>query len=369
MFEKFRIKQIIRKAAPALLFAAGSVLMLLLPGAETLCDDSVPTERATVVEVDDSSLRVSGFVEFGAQHLKVKMPDGSISTAVNEMRGQAEIDKRFKVGDTAVVVPGEEPLVARDHWRIPAMTVFFGLFSIALCAFGGWTGAKALFSFVFSCLAVWKVLIPLCLGGWHASSVVFLTVALLTAVIMYLVAGWTKTAFAAFAGSMLGVIASFVLAHVCTLAMKVDGSTLPFARQLLYSGYDFIDLRDIFAGAAVLASSGAVMDLAMDIASGIGEVRRHNASLGFRELFASGLRIARAVVGTMTTTLLLAYSGGYLTLMMVFAAQNTNPVDFLNTSLVSSEIAKTLVGSLGLVLVAPFTAFIGALVFRRGEAG
>ena len=70
----------------------------------------------------------------------------------------------------------------------------------------------------------------------------------------------------------------------------------------------------------------------------------------------------------MTTTLLLAYSGGYLTLLMVFAAQGTPPLDFLNSTLVSAEIVKTLVGSFGLVLVAPFTAFVGSLLGRTGIA-
>ena len=73
--------------------------------------------------------------------------------------------------------------------------------------------------------------------------------------------------------------------------------------------------------------------------------------------------IGRAVVGTMTTTLLLAYSGGYLTLLMVFAAQGTRPADFMNSTLVSAELVKTLVGSFGLVLVAPFTALVSAAVF------
>ena len=125
-----------------------------------------------------------------------------------------------------------------------------------------------------------------------------------------------------------------------------------------------LDLADIFVGASILASSGAVMDLAMDIAAGMDEVARHGRGLGFAELIASGLRMGRAVVGTMTTTLLLAYSGGFLTLLMVFAAQGTPPSAFLNSTIVSAEIAKTLVGSLGLVLVAPFTAVVGAYFLR-----
>lgn len=107
------------------------------------------------------------------------------------------------------------------------------------------------------------------------------------------------------------------------------------------------------------------MDLAMDIASGVEEVARHNPSLPSRELLLSGMRIGRSVTGTMTTTLLLAYSGGFLTLLMAFAAQGTAPRDFLNSTLVSAELVKTLIGSFSLVLVAPFTALVSARIFRR----
>ena len=146
--------------------------------------------------------------------------------------------------------------------------------------------------------------------------------------------------------------------------LNINGATMPFAQQLLYSGAPNVDLQDIFVGAMILASSGAVMDLAMDIAAGIEEVSRHNPTLGFRKLLGSGIRIGRSVVGTMTTTLLLAYSGGYLTLLMVFAAEGKPPSVFLNTPLVAAEVVKTMVGSLGLVLVAPLTALVSAFVFK-----
>ena len=138
-----------------------------------------------------------------------------------------------------------------------------------------------------------------------------------------------------------------------------------YSQSLFNSGYSHLNLSEIFIGAIFLSSSGAVMDLAMDVASGIEEVDRRRSGLSAKELFKSGLRIGRSVVGTMTTTLLLAYSGGYLTLMMTFAAQGTSPIDFINNPYVASEAVKTLVGSFGLVLVAPFTAAVGALIFSK----
>ena len=355
---------------PALVLAASCVALWFAPGPKPLATDGHYTATARVVEVDDSAVVLHGLVEYGTQRLKVDLGGRGVFAAENELRAQLDLDKKFKVGDTAlVVVPADlKPdtiLVARDHWRLGWGAALFGGFCVLLVIFGGWTGAKALFSFVFSCFAVWKLLIPLCLRGCHASTVSFLTVAVLTAVIMYLVAGWTRKGASAFFGAMLGVVASLGLAHFFGRVMNVNGATQPFSQALLYSGYELLDLQDLFIGAIVLASSGAVMDLAMDISAGVAEVARHNPSLSSRELFFSGLRMGRAVVGTMTTTLLLAYSGGYLTLLMVFAAQGTHPLDFLNSTLVSAELVKTLVGSFGLVLVAPFTALTSSLLLRR----
>ena len=364
-FRQLRFSAVI----PVLTLAAACVALWFAPGPAKLVADKGETRTARVVATDDSAVMLHGFVEYGTQRLKVDLGERGVFAAENEIRAQLDLDKKFKVGDTALVVvpPDLKPdsiLVARDHWRLGWGAALFGGFCVLLVLFGGWTGAKALFSFVFSCFAVWKLLIPLCLAGWHASTVSFLTVAVLTAVIMYLVAGWTRKGASAFFGAMLGVVASLGLAHFFGRVMNVNGATMPFSQALLYSGCPSLDLQDLFIGAIVLASSGAVMDLAMDISAGVAEVARHNPALPARELFFSGLRMGRAVVGTMTTTLLLAYSGGYLTLLMVFAAQGTHPVDFLNSTLVSAELVKTLVGSFGLVLVAPFTALTSSALLR-----
>lgn len=355
-----------------LLLALSCAALWFAPSPPALLSQNGTARRARVLTVDDSSLEEHGLLKFGTQHLTVGMLEGpnkgKTFRAANEVRAQLELDKLFKPGDQAVVVekgnekPGTDTLVARDHWRLGWIATLFLGFCALLCLFGGWTGMKALFSFLFSCLVIWKGVIPLALRGWPASWVSFAAVCFLTAVIMYLVAGWTRKGWAAFLGSTLGVFAGLAMAHLFGRLMNINGATMPFVQTLLYSGYESLNLQDVFIGAMVLASSGAVMDLAMDIASGIEEVARHNPSLPRRELLLSGLRIGRSVVGTMTTTLLLAYSGGYITLLMAFAAQGTQPLDFLNSSLVASEVVKTLIGSFSLVLVAPFTALVGAAV-------
>ena len=348
--------------------------LCFLPGPRPLAHQSGTPVRARVLAVDNSRIETHGLLRFGSQQLEVRLLEGAHKgetfRASNELRAQMELDKEFAPGDTAIVIvqdrdrPGEAVLTAQDHDRSFWGILLAAGFCILLCVFGGWTGAKALFSFGFSCLVIWKLVIPLVLGGWSASWTVFGATALLTAAIVYLVAGVTRKGLAAFAGASSGVLAGLVLAHLFGRLMKINGATMPYVQTLLYSGYENLDLQDLYIGAMMLACSGAVMDLAMDIASAVEEVARHNRELAMRELVRSGLRVGRSVVGTMTTTLLLAYSGGYITLLMVFAAQGTSPWVFLNNPLVAAETVKTLIGSFSLVLVAPFTAWFAGFLFR-----
>ncbi|MBR1951155.1 MAG: YibE/F family protein [Lentisphaeria bacterium] len=347
-----------------------SVALYFVPSVPPVAGGAGRTLPAKVLEVDDTGLTRHGLVLYGSQKLTVDV-GGKTFTANNQLRGQMELDKVFKKGDMAVVVlqPGDTPqksvLTAQDFYRNFWSFTLFGVFCILLCVFGGFTGIKALFSFIFSCLVIWKLVIPLALRGYPASWMIFISVVILTAVIIFLVAGLTRKGVAAFTGSISGVFAGLLMAHVSGRLMHISGAAMPYVQTLYYCGYDFLNIQDVFIGAMILACSGAVMDLAMDISSGIEELALHNPDLPGRELVKSGLRIGRSVVGTMTTTLLLAYSGGYITLLMMFSAQGTPVLEFLNSSLVASEVVKTLIGSFSLVLVAPFTALIAGWIFAR----
>lgn len=362
------------KTRKEILFIAALVIacaaMWFMPSVPPLTVSGGEAVTAKVVSVDNSTLQKHGLVVCGSQILKVEV-NGKLYDANNELRGQVELDKIFEPGDQAVVIindgdaPGNSVLTAKDHYRNFWSLMLFAGFCVLLCVFGKWTGVKALFSFIFSCLAVWKLVIPLILRGVPASWLIFAVVSLLTAVIIFLVAGITKKGFAAFGGAISGVFAGLLMAHVFGRLMHINGATMPYVQALIYSGYEHLDISDIFIGAMILASSGAVMDLGMDIASGVEEISRHNPDLSAKELTMSGIRIGQSVVGTMTTTLLLAYSGGYLTLLMMFAAQGTPVLTFLNSTLIASELVKTLIGSFSLVLVAPFTAVISGWIFGR----
>jgi uncharacterized membrane protein len=327
-----------------------------------------------VLEVDNSSIRRFGMVKTGEQEVKLKILDGKFEGKVlsggNTLLGQMDRDKVFEVGDIALVVlslnkEGEIVYVnPQDHYRIGLELMLLGIFALALVAYAGWTGAKALLSFLFAALMIWKALVPGLLKGYDPTLLSLGVVAGLTGVIIFLVAGLSRRGLAAFLGAFLGVFSTYVLSVIFTHKLNLHGAVLPFAETLLYSGFGHLDLTKIYISAVFLAASGAVMDLAMDVAASMDEVAKKNPDIDRKELILSGFAVGRVVVGTMTTTLLLAYSGGYITLLMAFMAQGAPLMNLFNLIYVAAEVLKTVVGSFGLVMVAPFTALVGGFIFK-----
>ena len=235
-----------------------------------------------------------------------------------------------------------------------------------LVAFAGATGVRAVLSFVVTILMMWKVLVPCLLRGWNPVWVALALVLVLTVLILSLIYGFDRRCLAASAGAALGIAVTAVLGVVFTDLFQIHGAVMESSESLLYAGYQNLDLTKIFMASIFLGSSGAVMDLSVDICSAVHEVVQKRPDIGPREAIASGFAVGRAACGSTTTTLLLAYSGSYIALLMVFMAQGT-PVEFiLNYKYVAAEIVHTVVGSFGLVTVAPLTAITSGLLLTRG---
>ena len=142
---------------------------------------------------------------------------------------------------------------------------------------------------------------------------------------------------------------------------------MSYSESLLYAGFQHLNLTQIFMASIFLGSSGAVMDLSVDITSAVHEVVEKKPDTRPWEAVKSGMNVGRAAMGTMTTTLLLAYSGGYIALLMVFMAQGTPTEHIFNYKYVAAEIIHTVIGSFGLVSVAPFTALCSGLLLTKNS--
>ena len=238
---------------------------------------------------------------------------------------------------------------------------------VFLILFAGPTGVRAILSFALTVLAIWKVLVPLYLKGYNPIWVGLSINLLLTTMVIALVYGFDKRCASAVSGSFLGILVTMVLGVLFTGLFKIHGAVMAYSESLLYAGFQHLNLTQIFMASIFLGSSGAVMDLAVDITSAVHEVVEKKPDIRPWEAVKSGMNVGRAAMGTMTTTLLLAYSGGYVALLMVFMAQGTPVEHIFNYKYVSAEIIHTVVGSFGLVSVAPFTALCAGFMLTDAK--
>ena len=189
--------------------------------------------------------------------------------------------------------------------------------------------------------------------------------AFLTLLIIFLVYGFDRKTLAASSGALLGVFVTCVMGCIFTDAFKIHGAVMAYSESLLYAGYQNLNLSQIYMSGIFIGASGAMMDLSVDITSAVNEVICKKPNIGWKEAARSGMNVGRAAMGTMTTTLLLAYSGGYIALLMTFMAQGTPIDNIMNYKYVAAELLDTVVGSFGLVTVAPFTALTSAWLLTK----
>ncbi len=358
---------------------AGILLIAILVALPTGYEDALiykGTERAIgkVIETDNQAIISSGLVQTGEQSCSLLIMNGRYKgqtlTGVNFLSGSLEKDKIFKKGDKALLTisfDGDEikSVVMSDHYRLNKEIILLVIFALFLILFAGKNGFQAILSFLITVLMIWKVLVPCYLKGYSPVWIGIIITAFLTAIIIFFVYGIDKKTLAATSGALLGIITTCILGVTFTGLFKIHGAIMPNAESLIYSGYQNLDLTSIFMASIFIGASGAMMDLSVDITSAIAEVVAKKPSITKKEAILSGMNVGRAAMGTMTTTLLLAYSGGYISLLMVFMAQGT-PIDhILNYKYVASEVLDTVVGSFGLVTVAPFTAVMAGIMLTK----
>ena len=362
--------------APVLVCILMIAVLLVLP---TGYEDAVQYQTAErcvaqVTAVDNSSIVDTGLVRTGEQRCTLTFTSGKFkgqtASGINMLQGSLEQDKLFSEGDRAQVVvsySGDEILNVTmiDHYRIPWEVLMAAIFVVFLVLFAGKTGLRAIFSFILTVLAIWKLLVPLYLKGFNPIWVGLAVTLLLTTFIIALVYGFDRRCTAAVTGSFLGILVTCVLGILFTDLFKIHGAVMAYSESLLYSGYQDLNLTQIFMASIFLGSSGAVMDLSVDITSAVHEVVEKKPDIAPWEAVRSGMNVGRAAMGTMTTTLLLAYSGGYVALLMVFMAQGTPLAHIINYKYVAAEVIHTVIGSFGLVSVAPFTALCAGLLLTK----
>ncbi len=370
----------LRYHAPVWVCALLTLILILLPTGyeDNMVFQESDIQPALVVSTDESTVVDTGLVRSGEQRCQLEILAGQFkgrpTEGKNALTGSLEQDKIFAAGDKALVrinyIDGQIISVSMiDHYRMPWELLLGGMFVLLLILFAGKTGLRAVLSFILTVLMIWKVLVPLYLKGVNPIWVGLAMTLVLTVLIIALVYGFDRRCLAAVSGSCLGILITCLLGISFTNLFKIHGAVMSYSESLLYAGYQHLSLTQIFMASIFIGASGAIMDLSVDITSAVHEVVEKRPDLSWREAMTSGMNVGRAAMGTMTTTLLFAYSGGYVALLMVFMAQGTPLSNIFNYKYVAAEIIHTVIGSFGLVTVAPFTALCAGLFLARKKLG
>ncbi len=239
-------------------------------------------------------------------------------------------------------------------------------FALLLIVLGGLKGLKVILTLVLTGLAVLKVLLPLTIRGYPP---VLVSVSICIAVIvmtLLIINGINKKSMSAIIGTTGGVLVAGAIALIVGTAARLTGMGNEYAQLLMYTpsavSFDFRGL--LFAG-IILGSMGAVMDVSMSIASAMHEIETIKPGISPRELIRSGMNVGRDVMGTMSNTLILAYAGGSLHLMLLFSVYEVPFNEIINKDIIASEVLRAMAGSIGLLFVIPLTAVVAGTIGKK----
>ena len=235
------------------------------------------------------------------------------------------------------------------------------VFGALLVLIGGKKGAMALLGLAYTLACLWYLLVPLILRGADPILVSIGVVALTTAASLLLLTGFSRKTLCATLGCVGGVAAAGIFAGLAGTISPLNGFNLSEAEELvLRAGDSKLHISGLLVSGILIASLGAVMDVAMSIASSCNELRELNPNLTRAELFRSGMNIGRDAMGTMANTLILAFAGASLNMLILFRVYDYPLIQIANTDAMAVEVIRGVAGSIGIVLTVPLVALLSS---------
>ena len=279
---------------------------------------------------------------------------------------------RLKTGDPVILYVDDysdyKEVSIADHSRQTVLYWLIGLFLLSLVLVGRFKGFKAVITIALTFGLVYKVLLPGMLAGKNPLSLTIMIATVITFATILIISGFHTKSFSAIIGTLFGVIMAGIISIIAGNVVKLTGLSSHEASLLLYIPQDIsFNYKDLLFSGILLGALGAVMDVAMSIASSIQEIYNANPKLSSKDLFKSGMTVGQDIMGTMSNTLILAYTGSSIPLLLIFLAYETPAIAMFNMDLIATEIVRSLAGSIGLILTIPITAFVSVILIRSVE--
>jgi uncharacterized membrane protein len=346
--------------------APGGVAEVLAPGDSEML-------RARVVEILEEGVFEQGEFSQPYQRLLLRITSGTLSgqevVVEHGVMVATNRDRLFRAGDQVLVehtrsLEGGDLFQVTDHVRTGALLWLTVLFVAATLLLSGWQGVRSLVGMGVSLAIIFAFIVPQILQGRNPLVIAILGSVVMMGISLYLVYGWKDKTHVAVAGLFTSLVLTGLLAVWFVNWTRLSGFGAEEAAFLQVAGVQ-LDTRGLLLAGIIIGTLGALDDIAIGQSSSIFELSKANPGLDFRALFGHGMAIGRDHIAAMVNTLLLAYVGAALPLVLLFVVF-TEPLDIaLNRAIIAEEIVRTLVGSLGLLGGVPLTTLIAALVARR----
>lgn len=335
------------------------------------------TVRARVMEIiEDGEIDLGGTLQ-RYQVARVELLEGEYRGILMEMdygrRGVLANATYLRPGDKVLVTVGSRPdgvltVYFADFVRSDLLLWLTAIFVIVILIISRWKGLRSLLSLAFSLLVIIGYIIPHILAGEDPLQVSIIGSVILLGVTLYLTYGWNLKTHAAVVSMVLVLLITGTLAGLSVFFTRLTGSGDENALFLLQMLDTEINLRGLLLGGMIIGALGVLDDLVTTQASAVFELHHANESLGFRGLFRSAMRIGQDHVAATVNTLVLAYAGAALPMLLMFSLGRGNYGFLVNFEFVAEEIVRTLVGSLGLVTAVPLTTAIAILFALRADS-
>jgi len=332
--------------------------------------DIITDTYGRIIEARSPREIQSGTVKDRVQDVKVEIIEGeyigeefeTTFTLSYDIEGKIQAYE-LDVGDKVLVqlsedLEGHVTATVQDVVRSGYIIGMFILFLLSIVLVGGKKGVKAILGLLYTIILIYLIMIK---GIFKGDNAIILSVGTSMLVILgtfIIIGGFNKKITTAAIGTLGGVISAGLMALIFNHLAKMSGAcedAIQLSVSMSTINFDFRDL--LFAG-IIVSALGACMDVGMSIASSLDEIKMKNSDITWKELFKSGMNIGRDVIGTMTNTLILAYVGGSLTLILLFMACNMSIIDILNKETIAEQIISAIAGSMGVIYTVPITSFI-----------
>ncbi len=333
--------------------------------------------RARVTDVLEEGLLEQGGVSQPYQILQLEITQGSLSGQELAVEHGSMIftneSRLFRQGDRVLVertrtLDGSDVFQVTDYVRSAPLLWLTLLFVAATVLLNGWQGLRSLLGMGVSVVVVITFIVPQILAGRDPVVIAILGSVVMMGISLYLVYGWNRKTHVAVAGLLVSLIVTGLLSVLAVSWTRLSGFGAEEASFLQMAGVQ-LDTRGLLLAGIIIGTLGALDDIAIGQSSTISELSKANPSLTARALFRHGMVVGRDHIAAMVNTLLLAYIGAALPLVLMFSVYAEPLGITLNRAIIAEEIVRTLVGSLGLLAGVPLTSMIAAYASRHQATG